>query len=104
MTPLLYSPGTSFRYQSMGILLAAEIVERISGMPLREFEHKEIFEPLGTHSSLGLGKTKIGDTSKSRNPANRIGMGTASTGGIWVIHGAVCIRPLSISPSCSRRF
>ena len=34
-TPLLYSPGTSFRYQSMGILLAAEIVERISGMPLR---------------------------------------------------------------------
>ena len=62
-TPLLYSPGTSFRYQSMGILLAAEIVERISGMPLREFERKEIFEPLGmARSSLGLGKQKIADT------------------------------------------
>jgi CubicO group peptidase (beta-lactamase class C family) len=62
-TPLLYSPGTSFRYQSMGILLAAEIVERVSGMPLREFERKEIFEPLGmAHSSLGLGKRRIADT------------------------------------------
>ncbi len=62
-TPLLYSPGTSFRYQSMGILLAAEIAERISGMPLREFERKEIFEPLGmAHSSLGLGKRRIADT------------------------------------------
>ena len=62
-TPLLFTPGTSFRYQSMGILLAAEIVERISGMPLREFERKEIFEPLGMqHSALGLGRNRIQDT------------------------------------------
>ena len=55
-TPLLYAPGTSFRYQSMGILLAGEIVERVSGMRLRDFEKKEILEPLGMeHSSLGLG-------------------------------------------------
>src|SRR6266699_7217264 len=37
-TPLLFTPGTAFRYQSMGILLAAEIVAKLSGMPLREFE------------------------------------------------------------------
>src|SRR5439155_3736076 len=62
-TPLLFTPGTSFRYQSMGILLAAEIVERISGMPLREFERKEIFEPLGMqHSAPGLGRNRIQDT------------------------------------------
>jgi CubicO group peptidase (beta-lactamase class C family) len=62
-TPLLLTPGTGFRYQSMGILLAAEIVERISGMPLREFERKEIFEPLGMqHSALGLGRMRIRDT------------------------------------------
>ena len=30
-TPLLYEPATNFRYQSKGILLAAEIVERVSG-------------------------------------------------------------------------
>src|SRR4029077_20161007 len=58
-TPLLFKPGTEFRYQSMGILVAAEIVERISGMPLREFERKEIFEPLGMqHSALGLGRMR----------------------------------------------
>jgi CubicO group peptidase (beta-lactamase class C family) len=62
-TPLLFSPGTAFRYQSMGILLAAEIVERISKTRLRDFERKEIFEPLGMeHSSLGLGRMAISDT------------------------------------------
>jgi CubicO group peptidase (beta-lactamase class C family) len=61
-TPLLFSPGTQFRYQSMGILLAAEIVERLSGKRLRDFEKEEIFEPLGMRdSSLGLGGRSIGD-------------------------------------------
>src|SRR5262249_39066982 len=36
-TPLLFAPRTSFSYQSMGILLAAEIVERLTKTPLREF-------------------------------------------------------------------
>jgi CubicO group peptidase (beta-lactamase class C family) len=55
-TPLLFSPQSEFRYQSMGILLAAEIVERLSGTKLRDFEKKEIFDPLGMKdSSLGLG-------------------------------------------------
>jgi CubicO group peptidase (beta-lactamase class C family) len=62
-TPLLFSPGTAFRYQSMGVLLAAEIVSKISGIPLREFEQREIFEPLGMrHSALGLGGMRISDT------------------------------------------
>jgi CubicO group peptidase (beta-lactamase class C family) len=62
-TPLLYPPGTAFRYQSMGVLLAAEIVERIAGMPLRDFERKEIFEPLGMrHTALGLGGMPIAHT------------------------------------------
>jgi CubicO group peptidase (beta-lactamase class C family) len=54
-TPLLYIPRQDFRYQSMGILLAAEIVERATRMKLRDFEKKEIFEPLGMkNSSLGM--------------------------------------------------
>lgn len=61
-TPLLFAPGSEFRYQSMGILLAAEIVERTSGMALRDFEKQEIFEPLGMKdSSLGLGGRRISD-------------------------------------------
>ena len=62
-TPLLYPPGTGFRYQSMGTLLAGEIVERVSGMRLRDFEKKEIFEPLGMNrSALGMGSNRIAGT------------------------------------------
>ena len=62
-TPLLYPPRTSFRYQSMGILLAGDIVEKVTGKRLRDFEQSEIFGPLGmTHSSLGMGGHKIEDT------------------------------------------
>ena len=32
-TPLLFTPGTDFSYQSMGILLAATIVERLAAAP-----------------------------------------------------------------------
>ncbi len=61
-TPLLYKPGTDFCYQSMGILLAAEIVERVSGQRLRDFEREEIFAPLGmTRSALGMGEWTLED-------------------------------------------
>lgn len=59
-TPLLFAPRTDVRYQSMGILLAGEIVEKLSGMRLRDFEQKEIFGPLGMKdSALGLGGRSI---------------------------------------------
>lgn len=63
-TPLLYTPQEDFRYQSMGILLAGEIVERITRMRLRDFEQKEIFGPLGMkNSALGMKQGwKISDT------------------------------------------
>lgn len=60
---LLFRPRTAFRYQSKGILLAAEIVERVTGEGLRDFERREIFEPLGMgRSCLGLGDYAIEDT------------------------------------------
>jgi len=62
--PLLFKPRTAFRYQSMGLLFAAEILERITGVPLRDFQKKEIFDPLGMKdSSLGLGGRKIEETA-----------------------------------------
>jgi CubicO group peptidase (beta-lactamase class C family) len=62
-TPLLYSPGTEFRYSSMGTLLAAVIVERLTGRTLPEFVRQEIFLPLGMNaSSFGLGGREIDAT------------------------------------------
>jgi CubicO group peptidase (beta-lactamase class C family) len=63
-TPLLFKPGTQCRYQSMGILLAGDIVERITRAPLREFLRNEIFQPLSMQqSSLGLGGRSIASTA-----------------------------------------
>ena len=62
-TPLLYTPNTDFAYQSKGILLAAEIIERITGQRLRDFESDEIFTPLGMHkSALGMGPFALEET------------------------------------------
>jgi beta-lactamase class C len=64
-TPLLFEPGSKFSYSSMGTLLAAEIVERVTKMPLAEFEQRELFAPLKLkNSSLGLGKRALSDTAR----------------------------------------
>ena len=53
---LNFTPGTRVQYQSTGIALLGEIVERISGMALPDFLRQEIFNPLRmADSSLGVG-------------------------------------------------
>jgi beta-lactamase class C len=66
-TPLLFKPGTQVKYQSMGLLLAAEIAERVTKRPFRDFLGDELFRPAGmTKTSLGLGGRKISDTMLSQ--------------------------------------
>ena len=50
----LFPPGTDMSYQSMGTLVVAELVQRLSGMSIDLFLKREIFEPLGMEST-GLG-------------------------------------------------
>jgi len=62
-TPLLFAPGTKYHYQSMGILLAAELLERLTKTKLPDFLAKEVFEPLGmSRTALGLGSFRLEDT------------------------------------------
>ena len=64
-TKLMFAPGSEVRNQSMGILLAAEIAERITKTPLRAFLAKEIFKPFGMRTaSLGLGGRTIPTTEQ----------------------------------------
>jgi CubicO group peptidase (beta-lactamase class C family) len=66
-TPLLFKPGTKYRYQSMGILLVAEVCQRITKQPLPQFLDREVFQPLDmTRTALGLGRFKILDTVLSQ--------------------------------------
>jgi CubicO group peptidase (beta-lactamase class C family) len=48
---LNFKPGAKYMYSNTGFTLLAIVVKRVSGMSLREFTSKNIFEPLGmTHT------------------------------------------------------
>lgn len=64
-TPLLFAPGEKVSYQSMGILLASAIVEKVSGQPMPGFMDRTVFTPLGMRqTSFGLGARPIADTAQ----------------------------------------
>ena len=64
-SPLLFAPGAKVSYQSMGILLAAAIVEKVAGEPLPAFLTAKVFTPLGlSQTSRGLGERRIADTAQ----------------------------------------
>jgi CubicO group peptidase (beta-lactamase class C family) len=64
-TPLLFKPGSQVRYQSMGILLAAEVARRITGEPFPQFLATELFTPLGmSRTALGLGQITLEGTAQ----------------------------------------
>jgi CubicO group peptidase (beta-lactamase class C family) len=60
--PLGFAPGSRYQYSSMGILLAAQIGERLGGSSILELVDRAVFRPLGMNrSSQGLGRFKPGD-------------------------------------------
>ncbi len=70
-TPLLFKPGTQCKYQSMGILMIAEVIERVTGTKLRDFMKKHLFDRLGMESaSLGLGGRRIEEMAISQVTGN----------------------------------
>lgn len=62
----LFPPGTSFTYQSMGTLLVAELVHRLTGQTIHEFLRRELFEP------LGLSSTRLGSDGLDANRIARL--------------------------------
>jgi CubicO group peptidase (beta-lactamase class C family) len=62
-TQPLFPPGTDLSYQSMGTLIVAELVQRISGLPIRDFLKREIFDPLEMQAtalgSRGLARERL---------------------------------------------
>jgi len=60
--PLQFASGSRYQYSSMGILLAAHVAERISGVGIKELVDRSVFKPLGMmRSAQGLGRFAIGD-------------------------------------------
>ena len=44
---LNFEPGAEYLYSNMGFSLAADLVERVSGMPFQDFVAERVFAPLG---------------------------------------------------------
>jgi len=65
--PLQFKPGTRVSYSNLGVLLAAEMAQRIVRQPYRDFLRKELFEPLGMMDTyLGLGRYRIEDVAQNQ--------------------------------------
>jgi CubicO group peptidase (beta-lactamase class C family) len=48
--PLDFTPGTKWQYSNTNFVIAGQIVERITGMPIVDFLRRRIFTPLGMTS------------------------------------------------------
>lgn len=69
--PLKFRPGSSYSYSSMGILLSAEIAQKITGTPFDKFVEAKLFRPLGmSKTSFGLGgRAKSSTVASQAAPA-----------------------------------
>lgn len=55
VAPLKFPPGTKYSYASMGILISAEIAQKITGKPIADLVEERVFQPLGMRrTSFGL--------------------------------------------------
>ncbi len=52
--PLLFAPGTHFRYSNLNYVIAGRIVEKAAGEPLFAFLRRRIFTPLGMTATVDL--------------------------------------------------
>ncbi|MCB1844190.1 MAG: beta-lactamase family protein, partial [Halioglobus sp.] len=73
--PLRYAPGRRWEYSNLGYFLLSQVVERVSGMSLRQYADGNMFAPLGMshtmfydnvnepvkHRADGYRKTDAGD-------------------------------------------
>ncbi len=50
--PLVHEPDTAMAYSNHGYIILAKLVERVSGMTIREFTDTRIFEPLGMNNTF----------------------------------------------------
>ena len=50
--PLEYEPGTKVVYSDLGIILMAEIIQRLTGKPLDQLANEYLFDPLGMKNSM----------------------------------------------------
>ena len=71
VAPLKFAPGSKYSYSSMGILLSAEIAQKITGKPIAQLVEERVFKPLKmTHTGYGLrGRSSASAVASQAAPA-----------------------------------
>ena len=72
--PLLFEPGTKYRFSTNGWILLSAVVEAAAGEPFPTFMTREVFTPLGMESTVIEADDKLPDTTSFYFP--RANMGT----------------------------
>jgi CubicO group peptidase (beta-lactamase class C family) len=79
-----FPPGKGSKYQSMGLAILGEIIQRVSGVPCAEFVRREIFEPLGMRDShLGLPDAWFDKQPRLANRVPQIRIPVEQEGKAW---------------------
>ena len=66
--PLLFQPGTRYRFSTYGWILLSAVVESAAGEPLPKFMTREILEPLGMESTVLEDRVEVPDPTSSYIP------------------------------------
>jgi D-alanyl-D-alanine carboxypeptidase len=54
--PLDFEPGVQWQYSNTNYVIIGQIIEKITGKPLIDFLRARIFEPLGMHTPIDIGR------------------------------------------------
>ncbi len=57
--PLDFDPGTKWQYSNTNYVIAGVIVEKVAGMPMLQFLHQRVFDPLGMKSVTNVDEAKL---------------------------------------------
>lgn len=64
--PLDFDPGTQWQYSNTGFVIAGQIIEKASGLPLLQFLSKNIFTPLNMQSVIDVDRSRADPTGYRR--------------------------------------
>ena len=58
--PLDFNPGEKFAYSNLGYIILGRVIERVSGMPYKEYVRTRVLEPVGANRTQ-LGRSRMAD-------------------------------------------
>jgi CubicO group peptidase (beta-lactamase class C family) len=64
--PLDFDPGTQWQYSNTNYVIIGLVVQKVAGVPLLEFLHERIFDPLGMTSVQNVDESALGPSDAAR--------------------------------------